>query len=747
MIRNTKSFKIFGISLAIVMLLSGIGFAYADGAKEMILDPALVAEMIPPAESFTGGNGTEDDPYQIETAEQLALLSKLCTYENNVTLDDTDDVYRSAYYVLTADIDLNDISDFEHWDTSAPKYGWIPIGMYHFDGCFDGQGHTIRGMYIYSAYVYDDHGSAGYEDEPGKCAALFGQLRNGAVVKNVTVSDSLIHHTGRFSSVGGIANQVSSSTLENCVSDVTILGEDSIGGVVCSVYDSHVDRCKFTGRIIIPYGGGRGNIGGVAQHVTGDSMITDCESNGTIEAAGSLASVSPYIGGLIGSVSGYYTLSMLDESHEKNMDVIHITDCVNETDIAVDDGTVGGLIAKVSVDFGAAVTIENCENNGDITVEDTDEEVGGLIGLLFNSNFREEYVPEIAVINCQNSGDISAPEIAGGILGGFTGNMTWSLKDCTNTGNVSSALYAGGMVGQVTPARYKNEIIDCRNEGSIHTESGIAGGMIGQYFGFSLAVPEEDAEPLYIRSCVNTGEISNDGGIGGIGGIIGSQEGLSGIITTHIENCLNEGNICGGTSTRAGGILGSSAFSMGKDAELAFEIKNCANTGRVTQGDGKQEVSMLHQGLMEMTDEMLENLDPFAETMLIFGGSSIGGLVGYSQGVLIKNCVSGGDIFIDSDYIPIMCHEDLATYYAASAAVGEDEGFSGYVFCGGICGMFYSFGGDYISGEGGMTDCTYAEPVPAAYCEMTEDAGETIMGVQRVDRETAMKMAADVISD
>ena len=43
--------------------------------------PADDIEYITSAESFEAGNGTAEDPYQIATAEQLALLSELCSDE------------------------------------------------------------------------------------------------------------------------------------------------------------------------------------------------------------------------------------------------------------------------------------------------------------------------------------------------------------------------------------------------------------------------------------------------------------------------------------------------------------------------------------------------------------------------------------------------------------------------------------------------------------------------------------------
>ena len=56
----------------------------ADSVEEAI--PYLSA-----ADSFAGGSGTKEDPYQIATAEQLAFLAEVN--------DDWSDEYNHAYYV------------------------------------------------------------------------------------------------------------------------------------------------------------------------------------------------------------------------------------------------------------------------------------------------------------------------------------------------------------------------------------------------------------------------------------------------------------------------------------------------------------------------------------------------------------------------------------------------------------------------------------------------------------------------
>src|SRR5574344_271270 len=94
------------------------------------------------ATSFAGGTGTQDDPYQIANASQLAYMTTFMMQgdrygDGNVT--------KGKYFVLTDDIIIND-------DTINYPNKWSSIGfdnnnsLYVFSGYFDGQGHRIIGF-------------------------------------------------------------------------------------------------------------------------------------------------------------------------------------------------------------------------------------------------------------------------------------------------------------------------------------------------------------------------------------------------------------------------------------------------------------------------------------------------------------------------------------------------------------------------------------------------------------------------
>ena len=143
------------------------------------------------------------DTYDISTPEQLAGLAKLTNSleENfmNITVN------------LTNDIKLNDDSDWETWTDFAPANDWDPIGggggavfgYKVFCGLFNGNGHTISGMFTTS------------DEEAG----LFGATIGAAIV-NVKLKNSVVYHEDScMSSFGALVGKSQSSYIDTCEVD------------------------------------------------------------------------------------------------------------------------------------------------------------------------------------------------------------------------------------------------------------------------------------------------------------------------------------------------------------------------------------------------------------------------------------------------------------------------------------------------------------------------------------------------
>lgn len=140
----------------------------------------------------------EQTTFEINTAEQLAGLAELVSAFE--VFDET------IVIKLTADIDLGNRE-------------WTPIGGdsdWSFGGTFDGQGHTISGLYINNSSQYQ---------------GLFGYIDSSAIVQNLIVTGSV---TTSKEYTGGIVGRSprNKGTVRNCGFYGTVTATGISGGVV-----------------------------------------------------------------------------------------------------------------------------------------------------------------------------------------------------------------------------------------------------------------------------------------------------------------------------------------------------------------------------------------------------------------------------------------------------------------------------------------------------------------------------------
>ena len=214
------------------------------------------------------GSGTKNDPYQISTAAQLKRFRDIVNGSNGQTPN------HGACAVLTNDIVLNDGTFAEDGSYTPGPSGktaeeWTPIGKYTNDndntpytGTFDGQGHTIKGLYVNSA--------------SDTCVGLFGYLE-GAAVRNLTV-DGYVQ--GR-NAAGGIVGYASNAAIENCSNH-------------CSVTGSSTSK-----------------IGGIAGLNVDGAKIIDCYNVGTIRNSNVFEACGGIVWGNAGTVSNCYNVGTI----------------------------------------------------------------------------------------------------------------------------------------------------------------------------------------------------------------------------------------------------------------------------------------------------------------------------------------------------------------------------------------------------------------------------------------------------
>ena len=214
---------------------------------------------------FNGGDGSEENPYQIATAEQLMNMSQVYS--------------KDCHFILVCDIALSGNS--------------VPIGSSFgnaFSGVFDGGYRSITNFKC-------------TEEEAG----LFYDIASNAVVKNLHVQVDIDGRT----CAGGIAVS-NHGTIQNCTvgGDVTVSGgHDMCVGGIAGHNSGAIDRCT-NEAYVHSTASEKVYIGGIAGLDDG-GRYTDCFNTGKVELKeGSGAShdfFSSSIGSLIGMSNGDMT--------------------------------------------------------------------------------------------------------------------------------------------------------------------------------------------------------------------------------------------------------------------------------------------------------------------------------------------------------------------------------------------------------------------------------------------------------
>lgn len=201
--------------------------------------------------------------YVIKTKEQLLGLSMMTKGIEGVQ-DATD--FTGKTVKLGADILLNDTADWKLWGQDIYATQWTSIGPGYyatFNGTFDGQGHTVAGLYQRCDKPGDQ---ANYE---GVQQGLFGYLGSEAKVCNVNIAASAILRTGEASGsneygyVGLLAGK-SKGHVENCHVDglVEVRNLCDAGGLI-GQNRGQVAQCGASGQVISHDNMGGMSVGGL----------------------------------------------------------------------------------------------------------------------------------------------------------------------------------------------------------------------------------------------------------------------------------------------------------------------------------------------------------------------------------------------------------------------------------------------------------------------------------------------------
>ena len=318
---------------------------------------------------FTGAGTSEDDPYLIKTAADLAKLAELVNagtapYANG-----------DIYYRLQNDLELSDYASGE---------GWTPIGTGStkpFKGTFDGNDQTITGLVV---------------NRPGtNYIGLFGYLYIESKVHNLCISDANIQGKDY---VGGIAGYSWGAKVENCAISNSISGTASVGGIVGYASSGTIQNCYSTGSVT-----GTGNyVGGIIGYIEYDvTTVQNCYSDSSISG-----------GNAVGGIAGYVYQSKVQNCYSIGS--------------VLGARYVGGVAGDVS-----GGTIQNCYSTSSVT--GTDEYVGGIAGVLSSSGTAKNCVALNPSINAEtyNFGRVVGSSSSGILLNNYAFSHipgTWANK-------------------------------------------------------------------------------------------------------------------------------------------------------------------------------------------------------------------------------------------------------------------------------------------------------------------------------
>ena len=341
--------KLLSIALVLTFVLALIPMTFTASADTW--DGTSVAT------AFESGDGSEANPYVIKNAAQFLFFAQSV---NGGEAGAGHVTYEGKFIKLDADINLNNKQ-------------WVPIGhsgkdadgnACAFSGTFDGNNHTISGLYFNEA----DKGW------PTTDVGLFGRIKYGTI-KNLTVFGSEI--SGARYAGGLVGRMTHGSSVINCYVKIDNISGEAVGGVVGRSQDKSdslsatylrniILLCEFEGLQVLGDNKRIGNTsyaGGIVG-VAGDTDIRYCVNNADVhldaKGAGSNA------GGIVGC-------------HGASSGTVLVDHCINVGNIShTEKGTIGGVVGKANHVEGGSTNYNI--NLGTITTDGSTFLVGALVG-------------------------------------------------------------------------------------------------------------------------------------------------------------------------------------------------------------------------------------------------------------------------------------------------------------------------------------------------------------------------------
>lgn len=374
------------------------------------------------------GNGTEENPYLLETPEHLVGMRTLATYGGE------------TWFKMMNDIDMKDVTNF------------VPVNIdNYFDRKihFDGGNFTISNLkpsgknyvslfgvlYGTCKNLKIDNATISSSSTCGVLASYVGTYQENtdrtAYVENVHITNSSVTCYGQ--QVGGVCGVAQGATFKNVTYQ---------GSVDCTyVIEEKTTDADKEARL--------GGFVGFVKTVDASSLTTllDCDNchvdatvtdkNGATMVGGfigkALASVKVSNSTVKGSVKGaHYCAGFLATAYGN----VELTDCQSDASVEA-NSSISAFMGWFSKDATGVLT--RCKATGTLKGKGN---AGGIVGIVENTS-ENTY----KMIDCEYTGDCI--NTSAGVVGGLVGQLAgkWTISGSTVKTNITAgAQYVGGLV-------------------------------------------------------------------------------------------------------------------------------------------------------------------------------------------------------------------------------------------------------------------------------------------------------------
>lgn len=363
--------KIFTCVIAASILMTSITIVIPTYAMETWDGTA--------SSTFDSGTGSADSPFVITTASQLYFAVCKSYY---------DSTYSSAYYLLENDIQLNPTEAFVY-STSGVVVGinkaLTPVrwDSYRFAGHFDGQGHTITGVYC----------SPSYADES---CSFFGTLRENSTVKNITLGVGYIQ--GGYMACGISNYIVEGTSIENCNNYATLDASANCAGIGGYNYGT-ISKCNNYGLLVSSSEYEGSNYAGIVYE--NENLTISCNNYSDIVCAGNSGGIAYSSIGTLSQCVNYGNITTTQFGAGGIVNTGFPISCINYGDISVQ----GTYSYAAGIAVGGAAN--NCVNYGKIAASNSARTCSMVGDLDYSSQITGDYSSTIS--GCVDFGENNIP--------------------------------------------------------------------------------------------------------------------------------------------------------------------------------------------------------------------------------------------------------------------------------------------------------------------------------------------------